>query len=206
MPKLPWPPATLPAAPTGQILEEDSWLWRVYGFGGRHPANWNGFRTYGPVASGRFDHHLPPPAEEPDRGILYMAGDVATAIAETFQDTRTIDRVHQDPWLCAFRLEHDLPKLDLTGTWPTKAGASQAIATGRRDVARAWSRAIYAAFADVQCLIYASSMSGGSTNVAIYERGEWTLPDRPALNIPLSHPGLSSDLERIAETYGYDLR
>lgn len=43
-------------------------------------------------------------------------------------------------------------------------------------------------------------------NVAIYERGAASLPTRPALNVPLSHPGLTRPINRIAATYGYDLR
>ena len=169
--------------------------------------SWNTFRTYGPVANGRFDHHLLPPGDQPGRGILYGAlRDAAAAIAEAFQDTRTIDRMHEDPWLVAFALRADLAVLDLAGSWPTRAGASQAIATGRRDIAQAWSRSIYAAYPEIDGLVYPSAMVGGATNVAIYERGTPTLPGRPGLNIPLSHPGLARSISRIADTYGYDLR
>lgn len=181
-------------------------IWRVYRAGGRHPVSWNTFRTHGPVANGRFDHHLLPAGDRSDRGIYYGALDAATAVVEAFQDTRTIDRAHEDPWLVALDLQYALPALDLKGSWPTKAGASQALATGRRDIARAWSRAIYAAYSNLHGLIYRSAMVGGATNVGIYERGVSTLPDRPVLNLPLSHPGLTVPLNRIAETYGYDLR
>ena len=182
-------------------------MWRVYRAGGRHPVSWDTFRTFGPVANGRFDHHLLPPSDQPDRGILYGAlHDAAAAIVAAFQDTRTIDRAHEDPWLVAFELELDLPVLDLAGSWPTMAGASQAIATGRRDVAQRWSRSIYAAYPDINGLIYRSAMAGGAMNVAIYERGAPTLPDRPVLNVPLSHPGLTWPITRVAESYGYDLR
>lgn len=182
-------------------------MWRVYRAGGRHPVSWDTFRTFGPVANGRFDHHLLPPSDQPDRGILYGAlHDAGAAIIEAFQDTRTIDRAHEDPWLVAFGLELDLAVLDLAGPWPTKAGASQAIAAGRRDVAQRWSRAIYAAYPDIKGLIYRSAMAGPATNVAIYERGASALPERPVLNVPLSHPGLAGPINRIAATYGYDLR
>ena len=182
-------------------------MWRVYRAGGRHPVSWNTFRTFGPVASGRFDHHLLPPSDQPDRGILYGAlHDAAAAIVEAFQDTRTIDRAYEDPWLVAFELESELAVLDLAGSWPTMAGASQAIATGRRDVAQRWSRSIYAAYPDISGLIYPSAMAGRAMNVAIYERGAPTLPDRPVLNVPLSHPGLTWPITRVAESYGYDLR
>lgn len=208
MAKLPWPPPSLPAGPTGHtVVEGGERVWRVYRAGGRHPVSWDTFRTYGPIASGRFDHHLLPASDQPDRGILYGAlHSAAAAIAEAFQDARTIDRTHEDPWLVGFELESDLVVLDLAGSWPTKAGASQAIATGRRDVAQAWSRSIYAAYRDINGLIYPSAMAGRAMNVAIYERGAATLPTRPVLNVPLSHPGLTRPINRIAATYGYDLR
>lgn len=207
MPKLPWPPASLPADPLERtVVEEGVRVWRVYRAGGTYAVNWNTFRTCGPVANGRFDHHRLPAQEQPDRSIFYGALSADVAIVETFQDGRTIDRTREDPWLAAFDLRHDLAVLDLMGPWPTRAGASQAIATGRRDVARAWSRAIYAAYPDVQGLMYRSAMAGGAVNLAIYERGAGTLPRRPALNVPLSHPGLATALDRMAAAYGYDLR
>jgi hypothetical protein len=182
-------------------------LWRVYRAGGDHPAAWNSFRTFGPLPTGRFDHHEPPAHDQPDRGVFYVADDAAAAIVEAFQDTRLIDRVDRDPWLVAFDLVLDLPALDLSGAWPTRAGASQAIATGRRDVARAWSRAVWAGYAEVSGMRYRSSMAGGTAmNLAIYERGVSVMPPQPALNIPLSHPGLTPDLNRIASRFGYDMR
>ena len=207
MPKLPWPPETLAdVTPDIVFLPRGTLLWRVYRAGGSHPGAWNTFRTFGPIATGRFDHHVPPAHDQADRGILYAADDPATAVVEAFQDVRVIDRVAHEPWLVAFALGVDLAALDLTGAWPTRAGASQAIATGRRDVSRAWSRAIWQAYLGVLALRYRSSMAGGEVNTAIYERGKRTLPPQPAINLPLSHPGLAPDLNRIADQYGYSLR
>ena len=45
-------------------------------------------------------------------------------------DTRVIDRTAHDPWLVAFELLQPLNLLDLTGVWPTRAGASMALNTG----------------------------------------------------------------------------
>jgi hypothetical protein len=207
MAKLPFPPPGLASvAPELSVLPPGALLWRVYRAGGDHPASWDTFRTYGPVATGRFDHHAPPPREQPDRGILYTSESATAAIAEAFGDTRTVDRVVGDPWLVALEVGRDLQLLDLTGAWAAAAGAGQAIATGRRDIARAWSRAIHGAFPDVQGLRYRSAMAGGEVNVAIYERGAPAMPAHPSLHVPLSHPGLAADLGRLADTYGYDLR
>lgn len=207
MSKLPQPPKGLSdVAPDIVLVPRRTHFWRVYRAGGSHPVAWNTFRTFGPVATGRFDHHEPPTRDQGDRGIYYAADDAATAIVETFQDTRVIDRGAHEPWLVAFAIDVDFTALDLTGSWPTRVGASQAIATGRRDVARAWSRAIWAAYPGVPALRYRSSMAGGAVNTAIYERAEGLLPPQPILNLPLSHPGLAPDLNRIADQYGYGLR
>jgi hypothetical protein len=193
-------------APEIVHIPQGTLFWRVYRAGGPHPIAWSAFRTFGPVATGRFDHHEPPPHDQADRGIYYAANDAATAIVEAFQDTRVIDRGTHEPWLVAFTIEADLSALDLTGAWPTRAGASQAIATGRRDVARGWSRAIWVAYTTVGALRYRSSMAGMAFNTAIYERAERLLPRQPALNLPLAHPGLAPDLSRIANRHGYGLR
>jgi len=189
------------------VLPAGTRVWRVYRTAGRHPASWDTFRHFGPVAVGRLDHQAPPPHDDPDRGILYGAvnrGDAA--IVEAFQDARLIDRVQDSPWLVALELTRDIAALDLGGRWPTLAGASQAIASGRRDTAQAWSRAIYEDYPTVGTLLYSSAMAGGATNLAVYERGRDALPTRPLLNVPLAHPGLEASLNRIAATFGYDLR
>jgi hypothetical protein len=204
--KLPNPPPRIDTPAETITIPEGTLLWRIYRAGGRHPITWNGFRSYGPVATARFDHHDPPPHVDPVRSIHYSSSDVDGAVAETFQDTRLIDRLHEEPWLAAFELEFDFVALDLTGTWPTRAGASHAIASGRRDTARAWSRRIWTQYTNVDGIWYPSAMSGGARNLAAFERAESKLPNYPALNLPLSHPGLLADLNRIAARHGYGLR
>jgi hypothetical protein len=99
-----------------------------------------------------------------------------------------------------------VPLLDTTRLWPTRAGASQAIATGRRPTAQAWSRLIYVSYPHIAGLLYRSSMSGGSLNVALYERAFPAIPPTPAIHLPLSHPGLGLPLARVASKLGYLLR
>jgi hypothetical protein len=53
---------------------------------------WNTFRTFGPLQTARFDHHLPDEHGEPrlqDRGIYYAAMEIATCLAELFQGGST---------------------------------------------------------------------------------------------------------------------
>jgi hypothetical protein len=204
--KLPHPPARLPVGAEPVTLDEGTLLWRVYRAGGRHPMTWNGFRSYGPIAAARFDHHEPPPHDDPSRSIFYASDTAAAAIVETFQDTRVIDRLDREPWLVGFELALDVVGLDLTGAWPTQAGASQAISSGRRDIARAWSRRIWSEYVDLDGLWYPSAMFGAAHNLAAYERSLSKLPGHPALNLPLSHRGLEADLNRIAAAYGFDIR
>ncbi len=80
------------------------------------------------------------------------------------------------------------------------------MSSGRRDIARAWSRRIWGEYDDLDGLWYPSAMSGGAHNVAAFERARSKVPGHPTLNLPLSHPGLEADLNRIAAAYGYDLR
>jgi hypothetical protein len=204
MPKFPEPPAgglTLPAItktiPAGAIT------WRIYFAGGSHPSTWNGFRFFGPLHA-RFDHHVPPPDLQ-TRGILYAADGATTCLAEVFQATRVVDRSTRSPWLVAFRLARDVELLDLTGVWPTKAGASMAINTGPRPRARRWSAAIYAAYAHVDGLFYASSMHANRPAFALYERAQSTMPATPVFHRPLADPSLLNRLAAAATRLGYGI-
>jgi hypothetical protein len=216
-----------PARPLPALRREDvvslprgTRLVRVYA-AGRFSATWNGFRSFGPTARARFDHHPPPPGEHPDRAILYAAGDGVTALVEAFQWTRTIERDRDRPWLVVLRLARSVRLLDLRGPWPTRAGASQALSTaGEVDVTQAWARAIHADYRPVAGVLYPSAMRGSVTkegrpagvhpalfgaNVALFERAEGAFRDRPALHLPLSHPGLGDVLGAVAERYGYEV-
>jgi hypothetical protein len=177
-------------------------LWRVYGTAGSHGGPWSGFRHFGPVSTARFDHHLPPPAEQP-RAVAYAALAIQTCVAEVFQDTRVIDRRRHAAWLVGFRLAREVRLLDLSGTWPTRAGASQAISSGRRAIAQAWARAIYQAYTDLDGLWYRSAMDGGRPALALNERAEDALRRQPDVHLPLTHAGLEPPLARMGRTLGY---
>jgi hypothetical protein len=206
--KLPPPPRELPKLRRRDVstLAAGTICWRVYRAGGPHPGTWNAFRSHGPTATGRFDHQEPPPHDDPARAIFYAGLDAVGAIAESFQGVRLIDRRRQAPWLVGFELVEAVELLDLTRLWPTRAGASQAIATGRRSTAQAWSRAIYRDYPEVSGLLYRSSMAGGSHSVALYERARPAMPPQPTTHLPLAHPGLSLPLSRLAARLGYGLR
>jgi hypothetical protein len=200
----PPPPADLARiAPEWKVLPTGTVLWRLYFRGSRHPTFWNAFRAFGPTAS-RFDHQIPPSRTQ-ERCILYAAERGPTCVAEVFQDVRVIDRVARDPWLVGFALQGPVVLLDLTGSWPTRAGASLAINSGPRPRAQRWSQAIYEAYPDSQGLYYPSSMYGNSPCVALYERAETALAPSPVFHRPLADPALLPVLRRVAREIGYGL-
>jgi len=191
--------------PEVHVLPRGAVVWRVYFRGGPHPTTWDAFRSYGPTGS-RFDHHDPPAAVHPVKAILYGADLGTTCLAEVFQDPRVIDRRRHQPALAAFRLAQDLALLDVTGAWPTRAGASMAIGTGQPKRARDWSRAIYDAFPQLAGIRYGSSMDANRPAFALYERAKPAIPAHALLDEPLSAPGLAVLLSRAAARFGYRVR
>ena len=203
MAKFPEPPPTrelAKIAPDVRTLPAGTGLWRLYFRRGNHPVPWNTFRSYGPVESSRFDHQISPGQE---RSILYAADDIGTCLAEVFQQNRLIDRTVREPWLVGFELISELALLDLRGLWPTRAGASMAINTGRRDRARRWSRAIYEAYPAIHGLYFPSSMYGNRPSLALYERAVHSISRSPFFHRPLADPVLRTFLGRIAGDIEY---
>lgn len=189
-------------APEIHVLPAGAELWRIYFRAGPHPSRWNGFRSFGPTGA-RFDHQPPPAKRHRTRAILYASDSGPTSLAEVFQQTRVIDRFADSPALAAFTLRRDLQLLDLTGAWPTRAGASMVINSGSRVKARAWSRAIYAAYPDVAGLRYASSMNANQPAFALYERARSAVPTTAVLDLPLNTPALAAPLAAAAVRFGY---
>jgi hypothetical protein len=205
--KLPWPPppdrlASIPAdwrvVPSGGTA-----LFRVYRRGGPNPATWNGFRFYGPL-NARFDPHDPPPRLQ-SRGVLYAATLPAAALAEFFQTRRTINARHRQPWLVGFTLIRDVRLLDLTGLWPTRAGASMALGSGPRPRARAWARAIYSAYPQAEGVWYGSSMHANTPCLALFERAQDALAPRPQVHRALADATLRSFLANVAADLSFRL-
>lgn len=198
----PPPPAELArVAPDHRVLSAGTACWRIYFRGGRFATTWSAFRGYGPTAA-RFDHHLPPPKAQ-SRRVLYAAEEALTCLAEVFQDTRVIDRARHAPWLVGWDLVRAVTLLDLTGPWPTRAGASMAINSGPRPRARRWSQAIHAAYPRVDGLYYASSMNANRPAIVLYERAVGALPPRPAFHRALADPVLLPALARAARRFDY---
>ena len=188
--------------PDVKVLRAGTVVWRIYQRGGAHPTGWNRFRHWGPARNGRFDHHGEPPREQ-TRGILYAGLRIYTCFAEVFQDARTIERSRNLPWLAGIPLARDVSLVDLTGTWPTRAGASMAINSGRRDRARAWSRRIYEDYPAIDGIYYPSSMDGNQPVVAIYERARTALAARAVFQRALADPALNGAVAKAALLFNY---
>jgi len=203
--KLPRDPGSLTLDPATFVLPSGTLLWRLYRHGGVHGTPWNGFRTHGPVASARFDHHPPPPADHGPAGpaVLYAAESGPACVAEAFQGNRTIMRRHHQPHLVAFTVARDVPLLDLCGTWPTAAGASQAISSGPRPASRVWARAIRTAYPASEGLRYRSSMYGGEPVVVFNELARNASPPRPDDDLALDDPTITPYLDAVALEINY---
>ncbi len=208
-PKFPDPPPLEqlpPANQAGDLAEITAPLWRIFPTTTVHAVPWNRLRHWGPVAA-RFDPHPPPAADHPDHGVLYAGSDAVTALAEAFGANRTVDVHTGTPWLVKFDLDlGGVRLLDLTGTWPTRAGASQEIWTSpdRRRTQR-WARAISARFPAAGGVRYGSSMHGvGAFNVALWTPAEAAVAAaRARLAVPLSHPALAATIRDACNRLGY---
>lgn len=211
MPKFPTPPSPgdlITRAPIGEAdlrrLEPGSLAWRIHRAAGAHAARWDRLRAFGPTDA-RFDPHPLPQGDHPSCGVLYLADSVLGALAEAFQLRRAIDRHTDTPYLIGLRLTRPVAFLDMAGTWPTRAGASQSINTGPRSRARSWARAIREAWPDIEGIAYPSSMCGGASCFALWQPAADAVPDRPEVSLPLDSPVLLGPLKRAAEDLGYRL-
>jgi RES domain len=210
VPKFPDPPgvdAVSRIDPAVRTVAKGVTLARVYFTGGDHPTRWNEFRHYGPT-NARFDHHVVDARDGPHtqhRSILYCATAADTCFAEIFQETRRINRTRRAPWLAVFVLARNLPLLDLTGSYPTRVGASMAINTGQRGRARAWARTFYDAYPTLNGLYYPSSMNGNEPAVALNDRARDCISAYPDFNRALADDALLDVLKHSAHRLGYGL-
>ena len=213
MAKQPRPPGVAEireTVPDVRIVPDGTALARVYFLGGTFATRWNEFRRYGP-ASGRFDHHLLDKNGDPwvqERSVLYCATNAVTCFAEVFQQTRRIDRVRGAPWLAIFELQETVRLLDITGTYPTRVGASMAINTGSRVRAREWAQRFYEAHDDLHGIFYCSSMHANQPAIALNDRAEniQALPSHPRFNRALADDAMLNVLKHAAAVLGYGIR
>jgi len=110
-----------------------------------------------------------------------------------------IDRFRREPCLVAFELATPLKLLDLTGSFATRTGASMALMTGLRAVARRWVPTFYEAYLEVQGMYYPSSMYANAPAIALNERA---VAAGTMLRVPGFHRALADNaLHKSAALY-----
>ena len=206
----------VPRRPSSELLESlipeirtvpaGSVIWRIYFRGGLHPTRWKDFRYVGPIDA-RFDHHVGSDPTRQDRAVLYGAGDPITCLAEVFQKTRVMNRWHKEPWLVGFETNEPVRLLDLTGTFPTRAGASMGLMTGPRSVSRAWARGFHDSCPEHDGFYFPSSMHANRPSMVLNERAReaGVMPDRTGFHRSLGDPAILSILRNAANGLGYAL-
>ena len=137
----------------------------------RHPV---APRTYGPL--NRFDPHVRDrrgrPREDPEgRGVLYLAGDLATALAEAYSGQWPQVDVCPNARAGWARPAAPITLLDLTGNGALAIGAVGTMAWGdepRRRTQR-WGRRIHEQYTALDGIFYRGAHQGGDS-VALWER------------------------------------
>lgn len=205
--------AKLPRPPTPEVLYERGnpppWaedipeiIWRVRRTRGGHPMQWNAFRSFGPLATARFDPH-DPPARVQRESVAYFGATWPVCLAEVFQDTRVIDTRLGTPFITGVRPTRKLQLIDLRGGWPLSIGASHHINTGRKDHSRGWGRAMRRAWPNADGL--ASTGIDAGTVVTLFAPAQGSLGSAPVFDRPLADEAIEVELATAAEAIGFDL-
>jgi hypothetical protein len=189
----------------GDVVVAHGPLWRIYASAGEHAASGPEFRTWGPSLGGRFDPHPLPAGDTSGESVLYAATDLLTAVAEAFQETRRLERVARTPRVAAWEPTRGLRLLDLTGTWPMRAGAGGLINTGRRVITQQWARAIRERWPDLDGVLHRSSITQTPTCVTLWAPAADTIPATPELDRALSDAVLLPWLVGVCSVTGYEL-
>ena len=190
--------------PEINVLNPGRWH-RIDFAGGPYPTKWNKMRYLGPTDA-RFDHHEIGErgrALTQTRGIFYCASNIPTCLADVFQFNRAVDPNAGNPWLVSFELVRTVRLLDLSGGFPLRVGASQAINTSPRRYARNWSRGFYTGYPEIEGLYYRTSMTGDIATV-LFERvlTENPFSRTPIFHRPLNDPMLSVPLQETCVDIG----
>lgn len=200
-------PRTPPAALTREdrdVITITDTLWRIHRTSGLHIQSWDKLRTYGPLHSMRYDPHPEPTSNHPDTSVSYTAADLSTALAEVFQTTRLIDTSTGNPYATAWNPTRPLVLLDLTDTWALRNHAAAALNTASRVVCRAWARAIYTTWPDLDGILTSSTWTGRHA-ITLWTHAADTFPAHPSFSRPLAHPLVWSLVQTAARDIGYAL-
>lgn len=129
-----------------------------------------------------------------------------TCLAEVFRDRGVIE-VHRDgAYFALFDSVQPLRLLDVADSlWVTEAGGNAAISSGPHADSRAWARAIWRTYPDIDGILYGCSNVPPARSVVLFERARHALPRSPTFSRPLADAALRSALELFAAEIGLDL-
>lgn len=174
-----------------RTLESDVRLFRFYDSSGANATRWHEFRHWGPT-SARFDHHPNGTTTHPNHSVWYGAVETTdsdgkptgllTAVAERFQDSRTLPLHTTRISLVVCSPAQKLVLLDLESSWLTQAGGNAAITSGPRAQSRKWARAIRQTYPTVGGLAWRSSVYRPGLAVVLWDLPRSALAERPLLN------------------------
>lgn len=211
--RCPPPRLPLPGLQGSDIAPWDDYVLRIYSSKGSFATSWSAFRHFGPISAMRFDHQPAPRRTHPVRAVMYLAGrwtaadghtadPLEVAVLESFQRTAVVDRTTNGPRYALWKPSRPLRLLQLSDSnWVARAGGNAALLSGPRGVSRAWSRAIYNEYPEVDGLIWSASVLPTGRSILLYERAEDAVPRFPGSDRALSEPFLQPALSRIASTY-----
>ena len=207
-PKLPrTPPTDLPARqPEYYIWPTSRPLWAILDGSGTYARPFGTMRSYGPIASARFDPHPEPPSDISGELVLYAACDLLTAIAERYQRRRMVHlSAPASPIAFSWSATRGLNLIDLTNVGAVRLGASHAINSGPKTVCRRWARAIRQAWPHSDGLHYSSSMTGRDCAV-LWLPASGTFPPGPAFAEFMASPGSHWQrlIQKACVELGYD--
>lgn len=199
--------------PTGHLLG------RIHSQAGSHPTTWDEFRRYGPTTA-RFDHQPLPRGTHATRAVLYAAPQLShkgtvslpllrTCVAEVFRDRGVIEMGRNCPYFVLFKTVRELRLLDVIDSdWVTLAGGNGAISAGLRSASREWARAVYRHYKGADRLdgiFYGCANIPPARSILLFEHAKNTMPAKPEVHLPLTHPALRAELEHYANELGLDL-
>src|SRR5665811_2003327 len=200
MAKLPKPDLDVIASVPPITTERTEVLWRVHYVLGDYPRMWNELRRFGPLPSARFDP-WPTPTGAQDTGVAYFAFDVATCLAEMFQETRKINLAEPGYQLSAFTPTRALSLLDVRGDYPIQIGASHTLNGGQRNRCREWAVALAAVHSGADGMLFQGIT--GKDCVVMWEPGTDAIADAPDFSRPLGDPSIRQTVATAAKQINY---
>lgn len=171
--------------------------------------NWDDYRNFGPLATGRFDHHPDGEAQHHlGHGVWYAAietgtenNGLATALAERFQEARTVSLSDQYYHLAICHPGRSLELLDMRSGWITKAGGNAAIGSGKREQSRKWAREIHKKYTTLDGIVWSSSVYPPGNAIVLWRGAVPALAPSAVAIDPLAE--LLPNVVRAANTLGY---